>query len=182
MGRLSVNDLAEDHLNAVLLACTELVTNAYDHADGRRQVWLRRNRVPCWELIEVDDGVAEQQSVVGRSRFGGSAGPWPDPGEQALRGLGRPHARGQQDRPGQGLVRGRQPRDLPLSLTCRVTPRDPRPDKPAGEAVYGRFTGPQEPAVLDRAACTEPCSAGAAVTCPYSSVGDVGSRPRPDWW
>src|SRR5437868_4863005 len=70
MGRLSVGDLAEDHLNAELLVCTELLTNAYDHADGSSQLRLRRNRVPCWVLTEVDDGVAEQEPVVGRSRFG----------------------------------------------------------------------------------------------------------------
>ena len=72
MGRLSVGDLAEDHLNAELLVCTELLTNAYDHADGSSQLRLRRNRVPCWVLTEVDDGVAEQEPVVGRSRFGTS--------------------------------------------------------------------------------------------------------------
>ncbi|RBM18620.1 ATP-binding protein [Prauserella sp. PE36] len=66
----ALNDLAEDHLNAVLLVCTELLTNAYDHADGSSQLRLRRNRVPCWVLIEVDDGVVEHQPVVGRSRLG----------------------------------------------------------------------------------------------------------------
>lgn len=48
-------DLGEDHLSAVQLVATELLTNTYDHAPGARQLRLRRERHPCRLRIEVDD-------------------------------------------------------------------------------------------------------------------------------
>ncbi|MFJ8817628.1 ATP-binding protein [Amycolatopsis thermoflava] len=51
-------DLGEDHLTAVLLAATELVTNAYDHGGGPRRLRLHRDEDPCRIHLEVDDDSA----------------------------------------------------------------------------------------------------------------------------
>ncbi|WP_038533147.1 ATP-binding protein [Amycolatopsis methanolica] len=48
-------DLGQDHLTAVLLAATELVTNAYDHGGGPRRLRLHRDEDPCRIHLEVDD-------------------------------------------------------------------------------------------------------------------------------
>ncbi len=62
-------DLDDEHLQAVLLVATELVTNAYDHAPGPLRVRMRRSRMPCRVWVEVDDG-APHEPVPGRSRLG----------------------------------------------------------------------------------------------------------------
>ncbi|MCE6996368.1 ATP-binding protein [Saccharothrix sp. S26] len=66
-------DLDEDHLEAVLLVSTELLTNAYEHGATPYGIRLRRSRMPCRVRVEVDDASPEQP-VVGRSRLGETRG------------------------------------------------------------------------------------------------------------
>jgi two-component sensor histidine kinase len=61
--------VAEDHLHAVMLVCTELVTNVFEHAVGPCRIRLERSRVPCWVRVEVQDG-SLAMPVVGRSGKG----------------------------------------------------------------------------------------------------------------
>lgn len=58
--------LADEHLHAALQVATELVTNAYQHGGGTRQVHLTRNRRPCWVRIEVDDVTTRELTRAGR--------------------------------------------------------------------------------------------------------------------
>ncbi|GAB3569881.1 ATP-binding protein [Amycolatopsis endophytica] len=51
-----LSDLGEDHLTAVQLITTEVLTNAYDHAGGAGRVTLARTGPACRVRIEVDDG------------------------------------------------------------------------------------------------------------------------------
>jgi two-component sensor histidine kinase len=60
-----VGDLRGD----ILLVVTELVSNAYDHGGGPRQVRLLRSDTPWQVLIEVDD-TNRQLPIVRSSRFG----------------------------------------------------------------------------------------------------------------
>jgi anti-sigma regulatory factor (Ser/Thr protein kinase) len=60
--------LDEAHLSDVLLAAVELLTNAYDHGGGARQVRLSLSRTPCWVRIEVDDNSRDRPRVVGPGR------------------------------------------------------------------------------------------------------------------
>ncbi|MEV5301181.1 ATP-binding protein [Amycolatopsis methanolica] len=60
----ALSDLGEDHLVAVQLIATELLTNAYEHAGGAHQLRLRRDREPCRIVIEVDDGSTVHPAVV----------------------------------------------------------------------------------------------------------------------
>jgi anti-sigma regulatory factor (Ser/Thr protein kinase) len=66
-------DVGEDHVRAVLLVCTELVTNVYDHAPGPCRVRMRQEQTPCRVLVEVDDS-SPDVPTVGSSRKGGGAG------------------------------------------------------------------------------------------------------------
>ncbi|WP_330852779.1 ATP-binding protein [Lentzea sp.] len=66
-------DLDDDHLLAVLLVATELVTNAYDHASGPLRLLVRRSAVPCEVSVSVDDDSSERPAV-GRSRLGDARG------------------------------------------------------------------------------------------------------------
>ncbi|HTI26505.1 MAG TPA: ATP-binding protein [Kutzneria sp.] len=66
-GRVLVH-LSEAHLSDVLLAAVEMLTNAYDHGGGARQVRLSHARRPCSVRIEVDDHTAERPRVVGSGR------------------------------------------------------------------------------------------------------------------
>ncbi|MFD1146494.1 ATP-binding protein [Saccharothrix hoggarensis] len=66
-------DLDDDHLEAVLLISTELLTNAYEHGSSPYGVRLRRGRVPCRVRVEVDD-TSPDQPVVGRSRLADTRG------------------------------------------------------------------------------------------------------------
>lgn len=66
---LELAGLVGDLRNDILLVVTELVTNAYEHGGGPRQVRLTRVDTPWQILIEVDD-VNARLPVVGRSRFG----------------------------------------------------------------------------------------------------------------
>lgn len=49
-------DLGDDHVFAVQLVATEVLTNAYDHAGGAHRIRLRRDGPSPEVLIEVDDG------------------------------------------------------------------------------------------------------------------------------
>ncbi|MFD4254462.1 ATP-binding protein [Amycolatopsis thermoflava] len=60
----ALSDLGEDHLVAVQLVATELLSNAYEHAGGAHQLRLRRLRERCRTVIEVDDSSDEQPTVV----------------------------------------------------------------------------------------------------------------------
>ncbi|ROP34911.1 ATP-binding protein [Saccharothrix texasensis] len=67
-------ELAEDVLQDLMLICTELVSNAYDHARAPRQLRVRRSRDSDSLLIEVDDGSPELLPVAGASRLGAFRG------------------------------------------------------------------------------------------------------------
>ncbi|MFJ8812320.1 ATP-binding protein [Amycolatopsis thermoflava] len=51
----ALSDLGEDHLVAVQLVATEILTNAHEHAGGAGQLRLWRERDPCRIRVEVDD-------------------------------------------------------------------------------------------------------------------------------
>lgn len=69
----TLSGVADDHLSAVMLVCTELVTNAYEHADRPDQIRLWHTLTPCRVRVEVDDGVPEPP-VPGASRLGDHRG------------------------------------------------------------------------------------------------------------
>ena len=69
----ALNRLDEDHLQAVLLVATELVTNVYDHAAGPGRVRVRESRAPRRVRVDVDDD-SPDLPVVGRSRLPGDRG------------------------------------------------------------------------------------------------------------
>lgn len=73
-------DLDPDDVNAVLLACTELVANTYDHAHSPRRFALRRRPAiesrsdRCWRVsIIVEDGSTALPSL-NSSRLGAPRG------------------------------------------------------------------------------------------------------------
>jgi anti-sigma regulatory factor (Ser/Thr protein kinase) len=68
--RATLAKFPDDLLGDVLLVCTELVSNAYDHARGPRDV-----RVALWAggrvvRVEVDDGSPQRLPALGRSSAG----------------------------------------------------------------------------------------------------------------
>jgi anti-sigma regulatory factor (Ser/Thr protein kinase) len=65
--------LDEDDLDDCVLVVNELVSNAFDHADGPRHVQLRWSPGPGAVRVEVDDG-SPDGLVLGRSRLGGNRG------------------------------------------------------------------------------------------------------------
>ncbi|WP_367128489.1 ATP-binding protein [Saccharothrix sp. HUAS TT1] len=67
-------DLTEDLLQDLLLICTELVSNAYDHASTPRRLRVQRSRERDVLLIEVDDGSPESLPTPGTSRLGSFRG------------------------------------------------------------------------------------------------------------
>jgi anti-sigma regulatory factor (Ser/Thr protein kinase) len=67
-------DLAEDLLQDLMLVCTELVSNAYDHASGPRRLRVRRSHDQRALRIEVDDGSPDRLPVAGTSRLGAVRG------------------------------------------------------------------------------------------------------------
>ncbi|XVS60827.1 ATP-binding protein [Actinosynnema sp. CA-299493] len=69
-----LSELAEDVLQDLMLVCTELVTNAYDHACAPRQLRVHRSRDRHSLRVEVDDGSAEHLPVAGTSRLGACRG------------------------------------------------------------------------------------------------------------
>lgn len=66
-------DLGDDDLDDCVLVVNELVSNAFDHADGPRCARLRRSEGPCVVRAEVDDA-SPGELVPGRSRLGDSRG------------------------------------------------------------------------------------------------------------
>ncbi len=66
-------DLDEDHLQAVLLVGTELLTNAYEHGRSPYGLRLTRQRMPCQVRVEVQDR-SSGQPVLGVSRLGDTRG------------------------------------------------------------------------------------------------------------
>lgn len=67
-------DLAEDLLQDLLLVCTELVSNAYDHACAPRRLRVRRAGDRDALRIEVTDGSPDSLPVTGVSRLGAFRG------------------------------------------------------------------------------------------------------------
>lgn len=67
-------DLAEDVLQDLMLVCTELVSNAYDHACAPRRLRVHRSRDRDALRIEVDDGSPDRLPVAGSSRLGSFRG------------------------------------------------------------------------------------------------------------
>ena len=62
-----------DELEDILLVVTELVSNAFDHSRGPRQLRLHRSTEPCPVRVEIDDA-STQVPVLGTSRLGGTRG------------------------------------------------------------------------------------------------------------
>jgi anti-sigma regulatory factor (Ser/Thr protein kinase) len=67
-----LGDVPEDVRLDVLLVCTELASNAYEHADGPRVV--RVERLTDLVRVEVDDGTPAELPHLGESRLGDSRG------------------------------------------------------------------------------------------------------------
>ncbi|MFS8096677.1 ATP-binding protein [Lentzea alba] len=67
-----LGDLPEDVRLDVLLVCTELASNAYEHADGPRTVRVHRHE--DFVRIEVDDHTPADLPQLGESRLGDSRG------------------------------------------------------------------------------------------------------------
>lgn len=66
-------ELGRDHRDAVLLLCTELVTNVYEHAPGPFVVRLRHSRTPCRVWVEVRD-TSREPPALGSSAKGAFGG------------------------------------------------------------------------------------------------------------
>jgi anti-sigma regulatory factor (Ser/Thr protein kinase) len=67
-----LRDLSEDIRLDVLLVCTELASNAYEHAAGPRAVRVQRHL--DYIRVEVDDHTPAELPHVGESRLGDSRG------------------------------------------------------------------------------------------------------------
>ncbi|HEX8866164.1 MAG TPA: ATP-binding protein [Lentzea sp.] len=67
-----VSDLSEDVRLDVLLVCTELASNAYEHAIGPRTVRVHRH--DDFIRVEVDDHTPAELPRLGESRLGDSRG------------------------------------------------------------------------------------------------------------
>lgn len=63
-------DLAEDLLQDLMLVCTELVSNAYDHACAPRRLRVHRSHDRHHLRIEVDDASPDRMPVTGTSSLG----------------------------------------------------------------------------------------------------------------
>ncbi|NUT94068.1 MAG: ATP-binding protein [Saccharothrix sp.] len=66
--------LAEDVLHDVLLVCSELVANAYDHACGPRRLRLHRVDGGARLRVEVEDADPDHLPTPGRSTAGPNRG------------------------------------------------------------------------------------------------------------
>lgn len=62
-------DVDDDHLQAVLIVCTELISNAYEHARTPSVLRIWHSGDASQVRVEVEDG-APELPVLGRSRFG----------------------------------------------------------------------------------------------------------------
>ncbi|MET9634247.1 ATP-binding protein [Lentzea sp. NPDC006480] len=67
-----LGDLPEDVRLDVLLVCTELASNSYEHATGPRAVRVQRHADHI--RVEVDDHTPASLPELGRSRLGNSRG------------------------------------------------------------------------------------------------------------
>ena len=67
-----LRDVSEDVRLDVLLVCTELASNAYEHADGPRV--LRVERLTDFIRVEMDDGTPAELPRLGESRLGALRG------------------------------------------------------------------------------------------------------------
>ncbi len=67
-----LRDLHEDVQLDVLLVCTELVSNAYEHAEGPRAVRVQRHT--DFVRVEVDDHTPAEMPHLGESRLGDTRG------------------------------------------------------------------------------------------------------------
>lgn len=67
-----LGNVSEDVRLDVLLVCTELASNAYEHAAGPRVV--RVERLENLVRVEVDDGTPAELPHLGESRLGDSRG------------------------------------------------------------------------------------------------------------
>ncbi|MFD5828759.1 ATP-binding protein [Lentzea sp. NPDC060358] len=67
-----LEDLNEDVRLDVLLVCTELASNAYEHADAPRSVRVQRHT--DFVRVEVDDHTPAELPRLGESRLGDSRG------------------------------------------------------------------------------------------------------------
>lgn len=67
-----LRDLPEDVLLDILLVCTELASNSYEHADGPRSVRVQRHT--DFVRVEVDDRTPAELPQLGQSRLGDSRG------------------------------------------------------------------------------------------------------------
>jgi len=70
--RAKLVSFPDDLLGDILLVCTELVSNAYDHARGPRDVRVELEAGGRVVRVEVDDGSPQALPAPGRS----SAGPF----------------------------------------------------------------------------------------------------------
>ncbi|MFD4669361.1 ATP-binding protein [Lentzea sp. NPDC058450] len=67
-----LRDLSEDVRLDVLLVCTELASNAYEHASGPRAVRVQRHT--DFVRVEVDDHTPAELPNLGHSRLGETRG------------------------------------------------------------------------------------------------------------
>ncbi|SDF77975.1 Histidine kinase-like ATPase domain-containing protein [Lentzea fradiae] len=67
-----LQDLHEDVRLDVLLVCTELASNAYEHAEGPRAVRVQRHT--DFIRVEVDDHTPAELPHLGESRLGDARG------------------------------------------------------------------------------------------------------------
>ncbi|SMC57178.1 ATP-binding protein [Lentzea albidocapillata] len=67
-----LRDLPEDVVLDVLLVCTELASNAYEHAEGPRAVRVQRHT--DFIRVEVDDHTPAELPRLGQSRLGDTRG------------------------------------------------------------------------------------------------------------
>ncbi|MDX3660488.1 ATP-binding protein [Streptomyces sp. ID05-26A] len=67
-----LRDLSEDVRLDVLLVCTELASNAYEHAEGPRAVRVQRHT--DFVRVEVDDHTPAELPRLGQSRINNSRG------------------------------------------------------------------------------------------------------------
>lgn len=72
--RTTLTTFPEDFLGDVLLVCTELVSNAYDHARGPRDVRLALRRGGSVVRLEVDDASPRALPALGGSSAGSFRG------------------------------------------------------------------------------------------------------------
>ena len=70
----ALSELTEDLLQDLMLVCTELVSNAYDHACAPRRLRVHRSRDLQALRIEVDDGSPDCLPVAGTARLGAVRG------------------------------------------------------------------------------------------------------------